>query len=194
MKLTLILSGFIGISTMIAGCKSQNPMNTDAVVTPQQPPLVLPQPRDEKPQNPKADRAAIVLSVETDKTTLKRGETITLTLKARNTSDEARSLTFSSGQRFDFTATPANATPPAANEAKSETQAEAVWRWSEDKIFNMSFGNVMWQPGEQKTWSTKWDGSGRNGAALPRGGYQIGAQLTSRPRVTAEPIVITLAE
>lgn len=186
MKLTLILSGLVGLSTLMAGCKSKNPMATDEVVTPQQPPLVAPQPqpRDDKPPSPKSVNAAIVLSFTADKTTLKRGETITLTLKARNASEEARSLTFANGQRFDFTATPENA----------NAATEPLWRWSEDKIFNMRFGDVTWKAGEEKTFTAKWDGSGRNAAALPPGRYQIGAELASQPRLIVAPIVITLAE
>ena len=187
MKLTLMLSGLIGLSTLIAGCKSKNPMATDEIVTPQQPPPLVapqPQPRDEKPPSPKSVNTAIVLSFEVDKTTLKHGQTITFTLKARNTSEEPRSLTFANGQRFDFTATPEtqNAAP------------EPVWRWSEDKIFNMRFGDVAWKAGEEKTFTTKWDGNGRNAAALPPGRYQISAELASQPRLTAAPIAITIAE
>lgn len=185
MKLTLILSGLALVSTVVAGCKAKSPMATDEVVTPQQPPIVAPRPqaRDDKPRAPKSVKTDIALGFDVDKKTLKSGEKVTFTITARNTSDEPRALTFASGQRFDFTAMPET----------GETK-EPVWRWSEGKMFNMRFGDVTWKPGEEKTWTATWDGTDRNAAALPPGRYQINAELSSQPRVTAAPIVITIAQ
>ena len=177
----LIVSGLLLSSLfMLSGCKSKNPMTTEDTVI-AAPNTPAPQPANQNPQTQPAPNT-IAVALTPTKSTFGRGETITFTITARNTTDAAQSLTFASGKRFDVVATP-----------EGENK-EAVWRWSTGKAFTMIFGNVNWRPGETKTWTATWDQTDNNNNPLPRGRFVIQAELASTPRLASPPTTITLTD
>ncbi len=181
---TSILSGLLALGALsLTGCKSKNPMPTGDT-TAANPPVVsppMPQPRDNAGENPQpAANQHIAVSLTADKTTINRGQLVTFTITARNTTDTPQKLIFASGQRFDVVA--------------SGTNGKEAWRWSQGKAFTMMFGNVNWRPGETKTWTATWEQNDNNNNTLPRGQYQVRAELASTPRLTTESTTLTLTD
>ena len=75
-----------------------------------------------------------VLSVTTDRQTYAAEDLIELTLELENSSDQALVLSFSTGQRYDFTIL--------------RGQAEIVWSWSEDRMFMQMLGQETVGPSQ----------------------------------------------
>jgi hypothetical protein len=184
---TLILSGLTVASACgLAGCKAKNPLPIGEETPIGQGAVVMPNPATTQPVDnnqdakPVTDVIAVVLTA--DKSTYRRGDIVTFTITARNTTNTAQRLTFASGKRFDVVATP-----------EGENK-EAVWRWSSGKMFTQIFGDVNWRPGEIKTWTATWDQTNNGGNVLPRGRFNIQSELASTPRLTSAPLTITLAD
>lgn len=68
----------------------------------------------------------LLLSVVTDKEVYQSGEPVRMKVQIANESDEAITLQFSSGQRYEFT---------IQNDRDRE-----IWRWSEDRGFIQMLG------------------------------------------------------
>jgi len=119
------------------------------------------------------------LILETEKDTYRFGEAVPLTLSVTNTGDETQTLTFSSGQRYDFVV--------------SRSGGE-VWRWSTGKFFTMALGSLKLAPGETLTFRETWRQEDNKGRRAGRGSYEISAILTTmgapRPKVGPATIVI----
>ena len=75
-----------------------------------------------------------VVSVTTDRQTYASEDLIELTLELENSSDQALVLSFSTGQRYDFTIL--------------RGPAEIVWSWSEDRMFMQMLGQETVGPSQ----------------------------------------------
>lgn len=181
----LIISALAVIGAMvIAGCRIKSPMpgaNTGPSSGPQLPPPVVVTPSENT--KPKPPASAITVTLTSDKTTYRSGETVRFTITARNTSQQAVTLQFNSGQNFDITA-----------KKHLKTDSPILWQWSHDKMFTMALRQVKFAPGEKQTWTATWDQTDSEGNILPRGNYTIEAKLTANSGIPAAPILIGLID
>ena len=69
------------------------------------------------------------ISISTDKTIYPTGETILMTLKIFNYTQEEISFQFTTAQRYDFII--------------EDEEEEEIWRWSKDKMFAMVLGEEI---------------------------------------------------
>ena len=103
---------------------------------------------------------AVHLSIATNKEEYTAGEAIDITLTVTNGTDQAVTLEFMSGQRFDLII------HTAAN--------REVWRWGLTRGFIQMLGSEQLAPGAQKVYNHEFTGDLRPGA------YTIVGVLASR--------------
>ena len=114
-----------------------------------------------------------------DKPQIKSGRPVRLTFTVVNTSGKAVTYNFSTGQRFDVTATNAAGT--------------AVWDWAAPKRFSQNLASLSLPPGKSFVYRAVWNGRDSSGRPVPPGAYTLSAHLTSdnRPAITGGVIVNT---
>ncbi len=124
---------------------------------------------------PPAQPAALTLS----KPQIKSGQAVRMTFQVVNTSGKPVIYNFSTGQRFDITAT---------NAAGS-----AVWSWAANKRFSQNLSSLSLLPGKSFVYHAVWNGRGLSGHPVPPGAYVLQAHLTSdnRPAITGGVVVNT---
>jgi len=116
----------------------------------------------------------LALEFKTSAVQLRHGEKLTLTLTVTNRNTAPLTLTYSSGQKFDFFAT-------AAPAATSRVPAQAfLWNWAYDKAFIAIVIEETLQPGESRTYSAEWDGRSNKGDLL-EGEFWLGSRLVGQP-------------
>jgi len=113
-----------------------------------------------------------------DKTELKAGEPLAVTITATNTTKEAQTLHFGSGQSFDVFI--------------NNEDGQPIWSWGANKRFTMALRSVELQPGETKTFDATWNGEALPDFKLAPGTYSVQAVLTTNPRVFAAPVRVEI--
>ncbi|MCL6610804.1 MAG: LysM peptidoglycan-binding domain-containing protein [Peptococcaceae bacterium] len=81
--------------------------------------------------------------IATDRNRYRRGETVNITLFKINTTSRPRTLTYTTGQRFEFEAVRADGT--------------VVWRWSAGRVFTQETASITLQPGRSQVFRASWD-------------------------------------
>ena len=102
-----------------------------------------------------------------------------MTFTVVNTSGKPVTYNFSTGQRFDVTATNAAGT--------------AVWNWAAGRRFSQNLASLSLPPGKSFVYRAVWNGRDLSGHPVPPGAYTLSAHLTSdnRPAITGGVIVNT---
>lgn len=113
------------------------------------------------------------------KSQIKSGQPVRMTFTVVNTSGHPVTYNFSTGQRFDVTATNAAGT--------------AVWDWAAPKRFSQNLVSLPLPPGKSLTYRAVWNGRDLSGHPVPPGAYTLTAHLTSdnRPAITGGVVVNT---
>lgn len=91
----------------------------------------------------------LLYTIVTNKRTYRRGEQVNITLVKTNTSPRSRSLSYTTGQRFEFEAVRAD--------------GAVVWKWSRGRLFNQQMSTVTLQPGANQTFTATWDQRNQQG-------------------------------
>ncbi|BCM92252.1 hypothetical protein IAD21_04131 [Abditibacteriota bacterium] len=120
--------------------------------------------------------APVKFEATVDKTELAVGETLHVKMTVTNTTEEAQTLHFGSGQSFDVF---------ISNEAGKQ-----VWSWGANKRFIQSVRDVPLAVGESKTFDATWDGITFPDFKKEPGTYTVQAVLTTNPRIYATPTKI----
>jgi len=94
------------------------------------------------------------------------GESVELTLTGRNTGNAALSVTFTSGQRFDFIV--------------RRPRGDEVWRWSHDKAFIQVIQTAPLRPQETLMFRESWDQRDLQGRRVDPGPYEVIAVFLGR--------------
>ncbi len=100
----------------------------------------------------------LTVSAFTDKATYERGEQALLTVQVKNTSLLPVTVSFSNGQKYDFTARDAN--------------GAILWTWSYGKTFSGSSSQTL-AAGATLTYQETWTFVDNAGAAQPDGVFSI---------------------
>jgi hypothetical protein len=99
---------------------------------------------------------------------IKSGRPVRMTFSVVNTSGKPVTYNFSTGQRFDVTATNAAGT--------------AVWNWAASKRFSQNLASLSLPPGKSLVYRAVWNGRDLSGHPVPPGVYTLSAHLTSDNR------------
>ncbi|MBN2354083.1 MAG: hypothetical protein JXD23_16040 [Spirochaetales bacterium] len=81
----------------------------------------------------------IQITVATDKPVYHYGETVSMTLQAKNVSSRPVTLNFMTSQRYDFIVS---------------YQGKVLWQWSKDKVFLQVIGSITLKPGQSISYRT----------------------------------------
>jgi len=121
----------------------------------------------------------LLLVLEADAESYRRGESVTLTLTLSNTGKEDLVYKFSSGQHYDIVISGDN---------------KELWRWSRGKAFIQAFTSLTLKPGESKVFKEVWRQTTSSGKSVPEGEYTVTAYLTlgSPTKPTVGPLRIKM--
>ncbi len=103
--------------------------------------------------------ARLTVALATDKPRYAPGEPIVLTLTARNGGAQPVTLSFSSGQRYDFTV--------------EDAAGRTAWRWSADRGFIQMLGDETVAAGGELIYRERFEDR------LPPGTYRVTGLLTT---------------
>jgi hypothetical protein len=116
----------------------------------------------------------------------------TLTLAVTNLGEQRVDVQYPSTQRYDFAVFDPRSMGPVEPDGtpgdSTGTAPGPIWIWSANIDFNQVVGTETWAPGETKTYTEIWNGSGPAGVAVPPGAYAATAHMTGRPSVPLRPI------
>jgi hypothetical protein len=93
------------------------------------------------------------------------GQQIQLVLSVRNRSTASQTVTFNTGQQYNF----------AVFKSGSATE---VWTWSLGQSFTQNATSLTWQAGQTRTFTVVWNQTGDAGQLVPSGDYEVFAGLT----------------
>lgn len=91
----------------------------------------------------------LLYTIVTNRRTYRRGEPVNITLVKTNISSRSRTLTYTTGQRFDFEAVRSDGT--------------VVWRWSRGRVFAQQTATITLRPGESQVFTATWDQRNQQG-------------------------------
>lgn len=166
-----------------AGCNGGSALPPGAGASPDPLPPPISVPAAEAPESgTKPVSGALAFTATAKAKTLRRGQTLALTMQLRNTGKTPQNLDFSSGQDFDL---------QVRRVENGKVENDPAWTWSMDKMFTDVYRQVALRPNQSLNFSATWDGTA-SGTQLPRGEYEISAFTASTPRFVAPPIRVTL--
>lgn len=129
-------------------------------------------------QSTSQSRSWVTLKARTDKKVYSVGQPIRVSLTAANTFKRGAYLSFTSGQRFDFSVYKAGS-------------SETVYTWSATRMFAQAMGSLWLKPGQSQNYDAN---VGEELSALEPGKYRLVARLTNSPRpIVAAPIHFEIA-
>ncbi|MCR4317675.1 MAG: BsuPI-related putative proteinase inhibitor [Planctomycetes bacterium] len=99
-------------------------------------------------------------------TTVSAGSSYTWQMVLTNTGSSSVTLSFATGQQYDFNVT--SPTPPPG----SGMPIQLFWHWSNGKSFTQATTTLTIAAGATHTFSTQWNVVDNSGAALPAGSYE----------------------
>ena len=150
----------LGLSAaLLPGCRAKTLLpgaaNTDMVV----PPVPMPQ-------------SPFQVTARANKSEFAAGEAVELEIEIKNNSEQSADLNFSSGQKFDFSAT-------------REGEKQQIWSYGMNKRFMQMLQTVTVEAGKSLEFQTVWKG------AKP-GKYTISAIITANSGLEAAPFEIVV--
>jgi len=113
-----------------------------------------------------------VVSVTTDRQTYASEDLIELTLELENSSDQALVLSFSTGQRYDFTIL--------------RGPTEIVWSWSEDRMFMQMLGQETVGPSQVLAYREQIS------PRLPAGTYTVTGRIVAQNQTLVASALIVI--
>ena len=128
-----------------------------------------------------AESPSLSVSLTTEKSIYRLGETINLTLVVTNDSDRAFQAVFPSAKRYDF--------------AVYDADDNLVWRWSADRGFAQALTPLEIKPGERAVFTAEWQQQdSQGGFQVPDGDYTLKGALLYQAGVNNATRKITIVE
>jgi hypothetical protein len=121
------------------------------------------------------------VAVTTDRAAYTVGAAVTFTLTVTNPSDVPVTLTFSSGQLYDFAVT-------------SPSGAAQVWRWGQGRNFIQSVLTRTIPPKDKLTFAERWNQRTQVGLQALSGVYAVTGLVASAGRPASEPVLFVIGE
>jgi hypothetical protein len=122
---------------------------------------------------PVAPGPALRSVLSTDRASYPRGEPVTLRFTVQNRGTAPVTLTFRSGQMYDFSV---------------RRVGREVWRWSHDRMFTQAIQEVVLRAGEERVFTERWNQRDFDGNLVPPGTYTAVGWLTAEGREEATRI------
>ncbi|HVE91643.1 MAG TPA: BsuPI-related putative proteinase inhibitor [Actinomycetota bacterium] len=110
---------------------------------------------------------------------VQQGQPIQMVLQVCNPADREVTVSFPTGQRYDF-------------EMHRSGDPRPVWRWSDDQMFTQSLSSERWFPRECRQYATKT--AGESGSRLSSGRYRVVGVLTASSQVRTEPLDLCVGD
>ena len=109
--------------------------------------------------------APLAVTVTPDKKSYRPGEAITITLTVKNKTKQNQTLSFFTGQRYDFEIRQAG--------------NKSVWKWSNGRMFTQAQGTITIAPGKSLTYAETFTPGANDAPPLPPGTYTLLAIVTT---------------
>ncbi|MGI6128672.1 MAG: LysM peptidoglycan-binding domain-containing protein [bacterium] len=117
------------------------------------------------PPEEKIETECFRLTLSTDRTTYPRGTPVTMKLTKTNICRRTQTLTYLSGQRYEF-------------EIRQDNRL--IWRWSDGRAFSQAVQRIHARPGETLVFTEQWPQVDSAGRQVEPGRYRIVAWNTAR--------------
>lgn len=105
------------------------------------------------------------LTLSTDRTSYPRGTPVTMKLTKTNTCRRTQTLTYLTGQRYEF-------------EIRQDNRL--IWRWSDGRAFSQAVQRIHARPGETLVFTEQWPQVDSAGRRVEPGRYRVVAWNTAR--------------
>ncbi|HHV06843.1 MAG TPA: LysM peptidoglycan-binding domain-containing protein [Firmicutes bacterium] len=105
------------------------------------------------------------LTLSTDRTSYPRGTPVTMKLTKTNTCRRTQTLTYLTGQRYEF-------------EIRQDNRL--IWRWSDGRAFSQAVQRIHARPGETLVFTEQWPQVDSAGRQVEPGRYRVVAWNTAR--------------
>ncbi len=110
-----------------------------------------------------------------------QGIPVTFSFSFKNISGETQTVQFNDGQKYDLEV--------------YNSQGTLVWNWANDKVFPQALTELVFDPGEEKTFEVVWDQTSNEGVQLPAGIYDVYVNRnwnTDMPDMSTVPVQIEI--
>lgn len=126
---------------------------------PEAPPIPITPPEE------KLETECFRLTLSTDRTSYPRGTPVTMKLTKTNICRRTQTLTYLTGQRYEF---------------EIRQNNRLIWRWSDGRAFSQAVQRIHVRPGETLTFTEQWPQVDSAGRQVEPGRYRIVAWNTAR--------------
>ncbi|HHT70827.1 MAG TPA: LysM peptidoglycan-binding domain-containing protein [Firmicutes bacterium] len=117
------------------------------------------------PPEEKRETECFRLTLSTDRTSYTRGTPVTMKLTKTNTCRRTQTLTYLTGQRYEF-------------EIRQDNRL--IWRWSDGRAFSQAVQRIHARPGETMIFTEQWPQVDSAGRRVEPGRYRVVAWNTAR--------------
>ncbi len=114
-----------------------------------------------------------------DRQVYQRDMPVHLTITAFNTANSPITLTFPSGQSYDFTV---------------RRDGNEIWRWSHERFFTQAIREQTIDPGDSLTYTEIWEQVNNDGERVSPGKYEAAGTLTVMDRITTPAVAFSIGE
>ncbi|MDK2883112.1 MAG: hypothetical protein PWP58_1448 [Bacillota bacterium] len=122
-------------------------------------------PPAEAPPEETRETECFRLTLSTDRTTYRPGQPVTMKFTKTNICPRSQTLTYPTGQRYEF-------------EVRQDNRL--IWRWSEGRTFTQAVRRLRVRPRETMVYTESWPQVDTNGRQVEPGRYRIVAWNTAR--------------
>ncbi|HHY92124.1 MAG TPA: LysM peptidoglycan-binding domain-containing protein [Firmicutes bacterium] len=119
----------------------------------------------EQPSEETRETECFRLTLSTDRTSYPIGTPVTMKLTKTNICRRSETLTYLTGQRYEF-------------EIRQDNRL--IWRWSEGRAFTQAVRRVRVRPGETEVFTESWPQTDSSGRKVEPGRYRVVAWNTAR--------------
>ena len=117
------------------------------------------------PPEEKIETECFRLTLSTDRTSYPRGTPVTMKLTKTNICRRTQTLTYLTGQRYEF-------------EIRQDNRL--IWRWSDGRAFSQAVQRIHARPGETLVFTEQWPQVDSAGRRVEPGRYRVVAWNTAR--------------
>lgn len=134
---------------------------------------------DESIEEDTFKRTLKILNEEDNQITIApQGISLKLNFLFQNVTDKTQRVRFIDGQQYDLEI--------------YNSQGVLVWNWANGKVFTAALTELVFTPGEVKTFEETWDQTSNAGVQVPAGFYNVYVNRTWNADMSAGPVQIEI--